>query len=114
MDYSSLVIVGGILAYGAHEYRRREQLHRLALRDLQEGKEPTVPETRPAILKLWTTGIVAGLLLLAGLGLLFLRPRIIYGGEYLFVLVFIFLTIFLLLLLILVRDIRAHSKKSMG
>jgi hypothetical protein len=112
MDFSSLSTVAGILLYGAYEYRRREQLHRIVLQNLREGIPPVVPETRPAVLKLWTTGIISGILLLSGLGLLFLRPRIIYGGEFLYILAFMFFTIFLLLLLILLRDIRARHDNS--
>jgi hypothetical protein len=112
MDISSLPTVVGILLYGAYEYHRREQLHRTVLQNLREGIQPVVPETRPAVLKLWTTGIVSGILLLSGLGLLFLRPRIIYGGEFLYILAFMFFTIFLLLLLILLRDIRARHDNS--
>ncbi len=112
MDFSSLFIVAGILLYGASEYHRREKLHQTVLRNLREGIQPVVPETKPAVLKLWTTGIVSGILLLTCLGLLFLRPRIIYGGEYVYILAFMFFTIFLLLLLILLRDTRARHNNS--
>lgn len=112
MDFSSLFTVVGILLYGAYEYHRREQLHRKVLRDLREGKPPVVQETKPAVLKLWTTGIVSGILLLSVLGFLFLRPRIIYGGEYLYILAFMFFTIFLLLLLMFLRDIRVRHNNS--
>ncbi|MDP2886336.1 MAG: hypothetical protein Q8P51_15075 [Ignavibacteria bacterium] len=112
MDFSSLFTVVGILLYGAYEYHRREQLHRAVLQNLREGIPPVVSETKPAVLKLWTTGIVSGILLLTSLGLPFLRPRIIYGGDYLYILAFVFFTIFLLLLLILLRDIRARHDNS--
>jgi hypothetical protein len=112
MDFSSLLTVVGILLYGAYQYHQREQLHRTLLQNLREGLPPVVPETRPEVLKLWTTGIVSGILLLTALGFLFLRPRIIYGGEYVYILAFMFFTIFLLLLLILLRDIRARHDNS--
>ncbi len=112
MDFSSLFTVTGILLYGAYEYHRRERLHRTILQNLREGIPPVVPEIKPEVLKLWTTGIVSGVLLLISLGLLYLRPRIIYGGEYFYILAFMFFTIFLLLLLILLRDIRARHDNS--
>lgn len=112
MDFYSLFTVVGILLYGAYEYHRREQLHRSVLQNLREGILPVAPETKPAVLKLWTTGIVSGILLLTCLGLLFLRPRIIYGGEFVYILASMFFTIFLLLLLILLRDIRARHDNS--
>lgn len=112
MDPSNLFTIGAILLYGAYEYHRREQLHRTVLQNIREGLPPPVPEIKITVLKLWTTGIVSGILFFTSLGLIFLRPRIIYGGEYFYMLAFMFFTIFLLLLLILLRDIRTRHDNS--
>ncbi len=63
MDYTSLVIVVGIILYAIFEYQRREQEHREALSYLKRGEKP--PERVQVVegWKLFTTGGVAILLL---------------------------------------------------
>ncbi len=63
MDYTSLVIVAGIILYAIFEYQRREQEHRETLSYLKRGEKP--PERVQVVegWKLFTTGGVAVLLL---------------------------------------------------
>ena len=110
MDYSSLLLIVGILIYGVAEYRRREQLHRNTLRMLREGEIPEANIAIPPLYRLWTTGFVSVILLVAVIGLVIARQRILYGGDVLFVLAAVFLFMFVMLFRIFIRDIRLRRE----
>ena len=121
MDHSTAFLVGqidnflcvaGILAYGIHQYVKREKAHKALIQSLLTGGDQIqaapAGETRPALWRILNI-VVIEILLLAGIvWLVSVRSKILYGGEFTYYIALFFLVLFGLLMPVLIRDIKRY------
>ena len=109
---SDFLIVGGILAYGIRQYIKREKAHKALIRSLLAGEGAVqvspVDETKPALWRLLTITAFEILLLAGIVWLVSIRNKILYGGDFTYIIALSFLVLFTFLLSILIRDIKVY------
>lgn len=112
---STFLQVAAIVGYGVYQFYKREKIHRELVQSILEGKEPDVHEIRrepvPALWRLASTGVIEVMLLAAIVWLVYVRSRILYGGEVTYIIALFFSIVFVFLLIILIRDINAFRNK---
>jgi hypothetical protein len=114
-DISTFLQAAAIVAYGVYQFYKREKSHKELIQGILEGKETDVREISqvpaPALWRLATTSIIELMLLAAIVWLVYIRSRILYGGEITYIIAFFFSIIFVILLVVLLRDIKAYRNK---
>jgi hypothetical protein len=112
---STFLQVAAIVGYGVYQFFKRERTHKALIQGILDGKEPDVreisQEPAPALWRLATISMIEVILLAAIAWLVYIRSRILFGGEVTYIIAFFFLIIFVFLLIILSRDIRAYRNK---
>jgi uncharacterized membrane protein YfcA len=104
MDYSSLVIAGGIALYGAYEYHRRDLAHAKTMAELSLGNTPAEERPQASRAKITTTSLVALLMSAAAVGSVALGNRLNNYGTPLYIMGAIAVSIAAFLVAMIVRD----------
>lgn len=104
--------VAGILAYGIRQYVKREKAHKELIQRLLGGEGAiqvsAISEPRTALWRLLTIAAFEIFLLAGIVWLMSIRNKILYGGEFTYIIALSFLVLFAFLMSILVRDIKVY------
>lgn len=121
MDHSStflpqhlytVLYVAGILSYGVRQYMKREKAHKVLIQSLLagEGSIQASPIEEPKSVLYLIELIAMEILVLAGaIWVVYMQPRILYGGDVMYILAIFLLAWFALLLPVLIREIKHYT-----
>jgi hypothetical protein len=107
----TILYVAGILSYGIRQYVKREKSHKALIQRLLagEGAIEASPIEKPKSVLYLIEIVAVEILVLAGIiWVVYMKPRILYGGDVMYIIAVFLLFWFVLLLPVLIREIKRY------